>query len=129
VARDLDITSSTVSVLTVSIYMLGFAFGSLLMAPISELYGRFWIFNICNVVFLAMNIGCAATHDLGGFLICRFLAGVVGSAPLTIGGGTIADVTEPEDRGKAMSGFGLGPLLGPVSTPMLAWTGCSRTEQ
>src|SRR5687767_4476420 len=114
-AREFAITDSTVLVLTVSVYMLGFAVGPLLVAPISELHGRFWIYNICNLCFLAMNIGCAAAPNLGGFLACRFFAGAAGSAPVTIGGGTIADVTTPESRAKAMSGFVLGPLLGPVS--------------
>ncbi|KAH6959616.1 major facilitator superfamily domain-containing protein [Ilyonectria sp. MPI-CAGE-AT-0026] len=118
-AHDFSITDSKIMVLTVSVYMLGFAIGPLLVAPMSELHGRFWIYNICNVCFLTMNIGCAAAPNLGGFLACRFFAGAAGSAPVTIGGGTIADVTKPETRGKAMAGFALGPLLGPVLGPVI----------
>ncbi|KAH7213051.1 major facilitator superfamily domain-containing protein [Fusarium oxysporum] len=117
-AKDFAITNATVVTLVVSIYLLGFAFGPLLIAPLSELHGRYWIYNVCNVITLGMTIGCAAAPNLGGFLACRFLAGAAGSAPVTIGGGTIADVTTPNNRTKAMAGFVLGPLLGPVLGPI-----------
>ncbi|KAF5588838.1 uncharacterized protein FSUBG_11373 [Fusarium subglutinans] len=65
-----------------------------------------------------MTIGCAKAPNLGGFMTCRFIAGIAGSAPLTIGGGTIADVTYPNNRAKAMAGWALGPLLGPVLGPI-----------
>ncbi|EWZ28442.1 major facilitator superfamily domain-containing protein [Fusarium oxysporum Fo47] len=117
-AKDFGITNSTVVTLAVSIYLLGFAFGPLLIAPLSELHGRYWIYNVCNLIILGMTLGCAKAPNLGGFLTCRFLAGVAGSAPLTIGGGTIADVTTPNNRAKAMTGWALGPLLGPVLGPI-----------
>jgi MFS family permease len=50
--------------------------------------------------------------------VFRFLAGCFGAAPLTIGGGTIADVIATEKRGAAMAVFALGPLLGPVIGPV-----------
>lgn len=46
----------------------------------------------------------------------RFMAGMFGSAPLTNGGGTIADMVEQAKRGKAMSGFAMGPIIGYVSS-------------
>ncbi|KAL8963806.1 MAG: hypothetical protein Q9183_004941, partial [Haloplaca sp. 2 TL-2023] len=48
----------------------------------------------------------------------RFVAGCAGSAALTIGGGTIADVMPPEKRGKAMAIFAMSPLLGPSLGPV-----------
>ena len=115
--EDFSITNTVVQSLVVSIYLLGFALGPLVIAPLSELYGRLWIYHICNICFLAFTIGCATSHNLGAFLACRFLAGCAGAAPLTIGGGTIADVMPIEKRGMAMAAYGLGPLLGPVESP------------
>ncbi|KAL6412006.1 Major facilitator superfamily [Ilyonectria robusta] len=116
---DFSITNTTIASLTVSIYLLGFALGPLVIAPLSELYGRLWIYHICNVVFLAFTIGCATSQNLASFLICRFLAGCAGAAPLTIGGGTIADLVPVEKRGAAMAAYGIGPLLGPVLGPII----------
>ena len=48
----------------------------------------------------------------------RFMAGCWGVSPLTIGGGTVADIMIPEKRGAAMSIWALGPLFGPVIGPV-----------
>ncbi len=45
----------------------------------------------------------------------RFLAGLAGSAPITNGGGTIADLIAQDGRGAAMAPFGIGAMLGSVS--------------
>lgn len=48
----------------------------------------------------------------------RFLAGSFGAAPLTLGGGTIADLMPLSQRAKAMSLWVLGPTVGPVLGPI-----------
>ena len=45
----------------------------------------------------------------------RFLAGLGGSAPQSIGGGVIGDLFDAEHRGQAISIYSLAPLLGPVA--------------
>jgi len=57
-------------------------------------------------------IACAVSTDIGMFLAFRFIAGCGGSAPLTIGGGTIADVIPQEKRGAVMALYAMGPLIG-----------------
>jgi multidrug resistance protein len=116
---DFHIVSSMVASLTVSIYILGFVFGPFFLASLSEIYGRVWLYHICNAVYLAFTIGCALSTNTAMFLVFRFLCGCAASGPMTIGGGTIADLYEAEGRGKAMSLFGLGPLLGPVIGPVI----------
>jgi MFS family permease len=48
----------------------------------------------------------------------RFLAGLAGSTPITIGSGTISDMFRTEERGAAMAIWSIGPLLGPVVGPI-----------
>lgn len=115
---DFHSDSPTLSSLSISIYLLGFALGPLLVAPLSELYGRLILYHCCNVVFLGFTIGCALSTNLGMFLVFRFLTGCAGSGPLTIGGGTVSDVIPQDQRGAAMAIFALGPLLGPVIGPV-----------
>lgn len=114
-AQEFHITSSTVSSLTVSIYLCGFALGPMFIAPLSELYGRLVVYHICNIIYIGFIVGCALGKNTGMFLVFRFLAGCASSGPLTVGGGTVADVVPPAQRGRAMSVFSMGPLLGPVS--------------
>lgn len=99
----------------VSVYVLGFAVGPLFFAPLSEVYGRLPIYHACNFLFLAFNIACALATSLPVLIGFRFMAGVFGSAPLTNGGGTISDLVTADKRGKAMSGFVMGPIIGPIS--------------
>ena len=113
-AREFGITSSTVTTLTVSIYLCGFAVGPMVIAPLSELYGRLVIYHSCNIMYIGFIIGCALSSNTAMILVFRFLAGCAASGPLTVGGGTVADVIPPAQRGRAMSLFFLGPLLGPV---------------
>jgi MFS family permease len=113
-AKEFHITSPTVVSLTVSIYLCGFAVGPMVFAPLSELYGRLVIYHTCNVIYIGFIVGCALGRNTGMFLAFRFLAGCASSGPLTVGGGTVADVVPPAQRGRVMSLFFIGPLLGPV---------------
>ncbi|KAF3480936.1 uncharacterized protein GIQ15_06283 [Arthroderma uncinatum] len=119
VAHDLRITSTTLATLAVSIYLLGFALGPLVISPLSEIYGRLVVYHVCNIVFVAFVAGCALSNSASQFLIFRFISGCAGAAPLTIGGGTVADVIPIERRGLAAALFGVGPLLGPVIGPVI----------
>ncbi|KAL8806222.1 MAG: hypothetical protein Q9182_001497 [Xanthomendoza sp. 2 TL-2023] len=102
----------------VSVYILGFAFGPMLIAPMSEEYGRSPIYLVCNVGFIIFTIACAVSSNLNMLIAWRFFQGAFGSAPLTIGGGTIADIIVQEKRGAVMAIWAMGPLLGPVIGPV-----------
>lgn len=118
-AKEFHITSSTVTTLTVSIYLCGFAFGPMFIAPLSELYGRLVIYHICNIIYITFIIGCALATNTSMFIAFRLLAGCAASGPLVVGGGTVADVVPPAQRGRVMSLFFIGPLIGPVSDTSL----------
>jgi multidrug resistance protein len=118
-AEEFGITNSSLQSLTVSVYMLGLVCGPMVIAPVSEIYGRLIPYHLSNLLFFGFTIGCAQATGTGVFLAFRFLAGCAGSAPLTIGGGTIADVIPKEQRGVAMGMFSLGPTLGPSLGPII----------
>lgn len=102
----------------VSVYILGFAAGPMLLAPMSEIYGRTIVYHICNICYLGFMIACAKAPSLNALIIFRFFSGVFGSCPITNGGGSIADMVTQEHRGAAMAGFSIGPLFGPVIGPV-----------
>ena len=116
--RDYHSDNDAIASLTVSIFVLGFAFGPLLLSPLSELYGRRIVYNVCNVVFFAFTIACAVAPTVASFIVFRFIAGCVGAGPMNIGGGSIADQVPFRARGRIMSvlftGIFLGPVIGPV---------------
>lgn len=129
-ADEFNITNSTVTAMTVSLYVLGFALGPLLLAPLSELYGRLIVYYFCNLVYIAFTFGCAFSTNVAMFLVFRIIAGCAASGPMSIGGGTVADLFVQEERGKAMALFTVGPLLGPVSlSPLTVLLHCLTCYQ
>lgn len=84
----------------------------------SEMYGRMPIYNICSCLFIVFNIGCALSKSMGMLIAFRLLAGCAGASPLTLGGGTIADMFPPQQRAGAMAIYSMGPLLGPIIGPV-----------
>jgi multidrug resistance protein len=118
VMRTFHETSNTIAAFVVSVYILGFAIGPLIIAPLSEIYGRVQLYNVANLLFVIFNVACALSNSMGMLIAFRFLAGCAGSAPLTLGGGTIADMFPPQQRAGAMAIWSLGPLLGPVIGPV-----------
>lgn len=110
--------SSVLAAFVVSVYVLGFAFGPLFIAPMSEIYGRTIVYHACNVGFVAFLIACAVAPTLNTLIVFRFFSGVFGSCPLTNGGGSISDMIRQEKRAVAMSVFSIGPLLGPIIGPV-----------
>lgn len=118
VMEEFHSTSNTTATFVVSVYILGYALGPLIFAPLSEIYGRNIIYHGCNFCYVAFTVGCALATSMNMLIGFRFIAGVFGVAPLTLGGGTIADLMKPEARGGAMAIWAMGPLLGPVIGPI-----------
>lgn len=112
--QDFGITGSILPAFTVGIYLLGFAFGPLVISPLSEVYGRLPWMHLSLGVMVVFVIGCAVSTNQAMFFVFRFITGCAASAPLTVGGAIIADVTTIEQRGKAMATWAVGPLIGPV---------------
>lgn len=111
--------SRTASILTLTLYTLGIAFGPMLIAPLSELVGRRWIYITTITFFLAFAGGSGGAQNFGTLLVCRCLTGLLGSAGIAIGAGTVADIWPlGKEGGIAGLFFILGPFLGPTLGPL-----------
>lgn len=71
--------SPTIATLGVTTFLIGFASGPMLFAPLSEALGRNPVFRITMFLFFCFNIGCALSPNLPSLLILRFLCGFFGS--------------------------------------------------
>nr|GAT59330.1 predicted protein [Mycena chlorophos] len=118
IASKYGITNETIIAMTLSVFLISFAIGPLFLAPVSEMYGRRWVLNICNLISIGFNLGCAFAPNTGALLAFRFLVGFSGSAPIACGGGVISDLFSERDRAAAMAIYSLGPLIGPVVGPI-----------
>jgi multidrug resistance protein len=118
VASEFGEHNELLDALVVSIYVIGLAVGPLVQAPMSEVYGRWIVYATCNVLYVVFTIACAVSTNMSMLIVFRFFAGCLGSAPVTIGGGTIADLFPPHQRGVALSIYTLGPVAGPAIGPI-----------
>ncbi|KAJ3499578.1 hypothetical protein NLG97_g216 [Lecanicillium saksenae] len=118
-AEQFGITNSTVETFTISIYILGYVIGPVILSPLSELYGRLIIYRLCSVIYIAFTIGCALSTTTAMFLVFRLICGCAASAPLVIIGGTIADLYVPSERGAAVALSCISPLFGPALGPVI----------
>jgi multidrug resistance protein len=108
-----------VVILGVSLFVLGFAIGPLIWAPLSEIFGRRHIFTISFMFLTAFNAGTAGAKNIQTLIVLRFLAGSFGSSPFGNAGGTIADMFPASQRGIAISLFAAAPFLGPTLGPVI----------
>lgn len=102
VMQEFNTDNDLLSTFVVSIYVLGFAFGPLLMAPLSEIYGRVLVYHACNVGFVIFVVACAMAPSLEALIAFRFMSGLFGSCPLANAIGSIADMVLQEKCASAI---------------------------
>jgi hypothetical protein len=118
VMEEFHSTSKELASFIVSVYVIGYAFGPLIIAPLSEIYGRTLLYYICNSLFTVFTIACAVAPNLSALVTFRLLAGLSAGYPLAAAAGTAADIITYEKRGKVVAALGFGPLLGPIIGPV-----------
>lgn len=110
--------SEEVTVLTVSLYVLGFAVGPTIWAPISEVWGR--RISMLPALFCLglFSIGTAVSTNPASIFVTRFFGGVFGSASVSNVSAALGDFWSREARGTAVSLYAImvvgGPTLAPV---------------
>ncbi|KAH9970653.1 major facilitator superfamily domain-containing protein [Russula compacta] len=135
-AERFDIHNTVILAMTTSVFVLGYGnnhcslrvfvlaipFGPLSLGPLSEMYGRSRVLQLANLWYLVWNLACGFASSKNMLIAFRFLAGLGGSAPLSIGGCVIGDLFDAEHRGQPIAICSLAPLLGPVVGPVaVAW--------
>lgn len=105
------ISSKTVVVLGVTTYLAGLALGSLLLAPLSEMYGRRPVYLIAVFMFTVLIIPCALAQNLATVLALRFFGAIAGAAMISNAPGTVSDIVNDEYRALAFSVWSIGPMV------------------
>lgn len=118
VAADLGMSREG-TVLLLALFVLGFALGPLLWAPVSEAYGRRWSMLPAVVVLGVFSIGSARSRTPAALLVTRFFGGVFGSAPISNVSAALGDIYDPRTRGVAMAFYSLCVIGGPCLAPTL----------
>ncbi|KAJ5130769.1 uncharacterized protein N7515_006808 [Penicillium bovifimosum] len=111
--------SKPIVTLGLTFYLFGLAIGSMLMAPLSEVYGRKPVCVICLALFTILIIPCALAKSVTELIVIRFIGAFFGSVMISTAPGMVADLVDDEHRALAISIWSLGPLNGPVIGPVI----------
>lgn len=125
--REFHTKNPDLSSFILSIYILGYAVGPLLISPLSEVFGRVPLYHCCNTLFTICTVLCGRTSSLWSLATARFLAGVGGSGVFALAPSSVADMFRKEKRGAIMAlvvvGYNLGPPASPIAVSYInaAW--------
>jgi len=118
VSRDLD-TTPTITNLSIALYMLSMSIFPLWWSSFSEALGRRTIYLMSFSLFVVFNVLSAISSSIAMLVVMRMLSGGAAASVQAVGAGTIADLWEARERGRAMGIFYLGPLCGPLFAPII----------
>lgn len=101
-----------------SAFVLGFAAGALVLSPMSEVFGRKWLYLYTYAAFVVLSgvIGLVSSIELIIFL--RFLGGLAGSFTQAVAPAVIADMFATNERGFVLAFFTLAGLMGQMLGPI-----------
>ncbi len=106
--------SREVATLGLALYVLGFALGPTLWAPMSEVYGRKPTFMVSYTVYIAFTVAAPWAPNITALLVFRLFAGAFGASAQTNPGTMIADMFTKKESGPVLAIFGATAFLGPA---------------
>jgi MFS family permease len=121
IVRDLSDSpnpSKSASILLVTIWELGEAAGPLLIAPLSEMFGRYPVMNAANLLFIGASVLAATAESVPQFVVARMLNGLA-VAVNVLNPAIVGDIFVSDERGGALSLLFLAPLIGGAFGPMI----------
>ncbi|OBA23473.1 MFS general substrate transporter [Metschnikowia bicuspidata var. bicuspidata NRRL YB-4993] len=121
IAKDFDLTSPTILALVTSIHILGWVFGPLVIAPLSENdgLGRKIILNWTCWITFCFNLACAFSQNITQLLILRFCSGLFSATPLNVSPAVVSDMFDAKSRNTSLAGVFLIPFIGAAIAPVI----------
>ena len=117
VAADLNTSLPNVVGATTG-YVVTLGVGPLILAPLSETFGRRNIYVWSFSIFSLLQIPTALSPNVATLIACRTVAGFFGSVGIANGGGTLSDMFVPSQRASIFGWYLLGPVTGPCLGPL-----------
>lgn len=102
-----------------SIYVLAFAFGPMVLAPCTEVFGRRPVWIICACYYILWNTVAGFSKTSGLLIVSRIMSGLGASAEFAVVSPLLADIWTSDQRGKSYAISTFLPLLGPALGPIV----------
>jgi MFS transporter, DHA1 family, multidrug resistance protein len=118
VAQDMGATMPTAQ-MTVSLYIIGLAFGQLVYGPLADCFGRRPVLMEGLVLYTTAGIAAALASDITSLVAARLLQALGGCAGLVLGRVMVRDLSGPEDAARRLALMDLGIVIGPAIAPLI----------
>ncbi|GBX02775.1 multidrug effflux MFS transporter [Staphylococcus aureus] len=118
IRHDFQTTTSNAQ-LTLSMFMIGLAFGNLFAGPILDSTGRRKPLIIAMIIFTLASLGIVFVHNIWLMVALRFLQGVTGGAAAVISRAIASDMYSGNELTKFMALLMLVNGIAPVVAPTI----------
>lgn len=117
IARALHTDSAGVQ-LTLSVYLLGFGAGQLLVGPLSDRFGRRPVMLWGMLVFLLSTLACVFAESLAVLVGARLLQAFGACAGPVLGRAVVRDLYGPAESARMLSHVSTATALAPLLAPL-----------
>jgi DHA1 family bicyclomycin/chloramphenicol resistance-like MFS transporter len=127
VAHSLNVSSASVA-LTLSLFLVGFAFGPVVLGPLSDRFGRRPVLLAGCGLFALAGLGCTVASTLPVLLFWRLLEGIGAGAGSTLSLAIVRDLFDGATARARLSYVATVASIAPMIAPtlgaiVLAWVG------
>lgn len=105
--------------LTVTVYIVGLAFGQLIYGPMSDGLGRRRMLLIGLTVFSVAGFAAALAPGVKSLIAARLLQALGGCAGLSLGRAIVRDVAKPSEMVKDLASLNVAMVIGPGLAPLI----------
>ncbi len=117
IVQEFNSDSGTIQ-LTLSLFLVGFAFAQIIYGPLSDRYGRKPVLLAGLLLFVFSSVGCALSENANALILFRFLQALGGSAGPVLGRAMVRDIHGPQNSAKVLSHIGTMMALAPSVAPI-----------
>ncbi|SME90876.1 MFS transporter, DHA1 family, bicyclomycin/chloramphenicol resistance protein [Tistlia consotensis] len=127
-AADLGATPAAMQ-MTISLYILGLAFGQLVYGPLADRFGRRSVLMVGLTIYSAASLAAALAPGATSLIALRLLQALGGCAGLVLARAIVRDTAAPSEAARRLAlmnlmvtlGPGLAPIVGSFLATELGW--------
>jgi DHA1 family bicyclomycin/chloramphenicol resistance-like MFS transporter len=112
-------TSADRAQLTLSLFLLGFAFGQLGFGPVSDRFGRRPVLLFGLSLYTLASIGCTFATSIDQLIVFRLLQGLGGCAPRVMSPAIVRDEFHAERGAQVLSSVVIVMAIAPLVAPTI----------